>query len=89
MLGMFMCSLMGFGSRIKCHVSKLNNLLINEDSGQVTCVASVSVGLGSRERARNGILRETGARAKIRKRSSSLPLNPTEMLATQASGQSS
>ena len=51
----------------------------------LACVASVSVGLGSKERPRNGTgtvfcPREIGARAKIRKR----PLNPTETLATQA-----
>ena len=74
----------------------------------LACIASVSVGLGSKERPRNGTgnvfcPREIGARAKIRKgvgegkegnlslplpsllsRGNSLPLNPTETLATQA-----
>ena len=47
---------------------------------KVACVPSVSVGLGSKERSRNGILPaqnwgESG---------NSLPLNPTKMLAMRA-----
>ena len=55
----------------------------------LACVASVSVGLGSKERQRNGILpaRNWGESQNKNEgvgEGSSLPLNPTETLATQA-----
>ena len=63
---------------------------IAADHASLACIASVSVGFGSKERSRNGTRtvfcpREIGARAKIRKEGNSLPLNPTtETLASQA-----
>ena len=58
--------------------------------GSLACVASVSVGLGSKERPKNGILpaRNWGESQNLSSLFSrgSLPLNPMETLATQAKG---
>ena len=59
--------------------------------GSLACVASVSVGLESKERPKNGILParnwvESQNLPLFLSRGNSLPLNPTETLATQAKG---
>ena len=53
---------MPFGQTCLGADQKARGLEVTRD--QVACVASVSVGFGSKERPRNGVFGENGARAK-------------------------